>query len=124
MAGCQVELHAGDAGTILATVMLFLHHQVQFFQAIKRGSVFGEVILERLEKPDQGNTALVFDGFAHRNFDAMSKGRKIKKTEDRRQKSEDRSQKSEDRSQKANFSDSYFIINKQFNDINPLRPGR
>jgi hypothetical protein len=53
--------------------MLFLHHQVQFFQTVKGSAVFCQVMLRRLEKPYQGNAAFVSDGFAHCFIDAGAK---------------------------------------------------
>ncbi len=68
MPGGEVELYAGNPGAILAAVMLLLHHQVQFLQAVKCSPVFGQVIFGRLKEPDQCNAAFVPDGFAHSSF--------------------------------------------------------
>jgi hypothetical protein len=60
-----MELNRCHTSTILPPVVLFLHEQVKFVNAIERGVILIAVILEGLPQSDQHNAALMFDGFTH-----------------------------------------------------------
>ena len=55
----SLKLDAGDTCTILSTIVLLLHHQVELIETIASGAVFLPIILERLPKPDKYYSTLV-----------------------------------------------------------------
>ena len=60
---CQVD--ASYSRTLLAAVVLLLHHQVELVKAIPAGTVFVLVVSERLEKADHRHAAFVFELISH-----------------------------------------------------------
>ena len=60
LAGCGLHLDAGKSRSLLAAVVLLLHHEVELVQAIQPRSIFLLVVFKRFQQPYHGYTALVF----------------------------------------------------------------
>lgn len=60
-AGKSPELDHSHSGGFLAAVVLLLHEEIELVEAVAGGAVFLFIIVQRLEKPDECDAALVFD---------------------------------------------------------------
>ncbi len=60
VAGTLVQVDASQSCSLLPTVMLLLHHEVEFCKGIVIHAVFVLVKLQRLQQPYHGDAALVF----------------------------------------------------------------
>ena len=63
IARLSVELDTGNTRSFLTTVMLFLHHQIEFVKSIQLRAVFVLVIVKRLQQAYHRHTAFVFELF-------------------------------------------------------------
>ena len=66
VSGFSLELNSGNACPVLSTVVLLLHEEIQFVQAIQCRTLLLLVIGKRLQEPDECQTAFVFDGITHK----------------------------------------------------------
>ena len=64
-AGYGVELDDCYTCSILASIVLFLHEEVQFIEGVGWRAVFFYVEIKWLQEPDEGDTALVFYSITH-----------------------------------------------------------
>ncbi|MFO0874634.1 MAG: hypothetical protein U0575_11785 [Phycisphaerales bacterium] len=62
----HVELHDGDAGAVLAAVVLLLHQQVEAPQAPRHVVVHAPIMIERPAQPDEREAAFVMEWIGHR----------------------------------------------------------
>ncbi len=58
-----LKLHARQTGRFLATVMLFLHQQIELVQPIHPRAIFFLIVLQRFQQADHRYTAFVFKWF-------------------------------------------------------------
>ena len=65
--GIKIKFNAGNPRPVLPPVVLFLHEQVQFVQAVESCSIFGQVEFKRFKEADHGDAAFMVDGIAHYN---------------------------------------------------------
>ena len=77
----NAELHAADSGAVLPAVVLLFHQQKKLIEAVERRAVFVLVKFERLQKPDDGNSAFVLDRIAHRSDIKKNKIRRPRRIE-------------------------------------------
>ena len=63
--GVDVQLDVGQPCPVLPAVVLLLHEQVHFVQAVKRRAVLVNVVLKRLLEAQHGDAALVLEKVAH-----------------------------------------------------------
>ena len=68
LSGRHVHFYPNHTRSILSAVVLLFHHQIEFIDPVLPGSVLQSVVFKWLTKPDQGNSTLVFDLFAHPLF--------------------------------------------------------
>jgi hypothetical protein len=66
LAWFNINLDIGQTRSILSAVVLLLHQQIHFVEAVKCCSVFLGVMLKRLLQSKECDTALVLDGITHR----------------------------------------------------------
>ena len=59
----SVKLHHPDARGFLASVVLLLHHEIEFAQSVAICAILLLIILKRLEQPYHGHSALMFQLF-------------------------------------------------------------
>ena len=59
----RFQVHIGQPGPLLPAVVLLLHHQIEFLQAIAGRPVLPLVIRERFQQSDQGDAAVMLQGF-------------------------------------------------------------
>ncbi len=57
--GFSIQFNACQTSPFLTTVMLFLHHQVEFVEAKHPRTILPLIILQRFQQSDHGHTALV-----------------------------------------------------------------
>ena len=65
LARIDVELDVRQPGTVLASVVLFLHQQVHLVEPVKRGAVLLHIVLQRLFEAQHGDATLVLKEIAH-----------------------------------------------------------
>ena len=73
LSGRHVELNGSQPGAVLAPVVLLLHQEVHFVEAVKGRPVLFQVVFQRLAKANKGYAAFVLDGVAHREILLSSK---------------------------------------------------
>lgn len=73
LARVHVELDTGYPGPILAPIVLFLHQEVQFINAVEGGSVFFTVKIKGFEQPHEGYSAFVIKRVAHGLYKGTAK---------------------------------------------------
>ncbi len=66
-AGLCVHIHDAYSGGFLSAVVLFLHHQIEFVEAIAECSVLLVVVIKRLAQADHRYSAFVFELFHRKN---------------------------------------------------------
>ena len=59
--GFNIKFYSGDARTVLTTVVLFFHQQIQLVQAVQCRTIFLEIKGERFAKPDECQPAFMFN---------------------------------------------------------------
>ena len=60
MAGFNIQLYGRNTCSVLTTVMLFFHEQVELIQAIQCRTIFLEIKGERFAKSDECQSAFMF----------------------------------------------------------------
>ena len=65
VAGQGVQLDRSQTGALLTTVVLFLHHQIEFVQTVHPGAILLLIILQRLQQPDHCHTAIFMNVLFH-----------------------------------------------------------
>ncbi|KAF5039794.1 hypothetical protein DSECCO2_540210 [anaerobic digester metagenome] len=65
LSGGHVQLHAGQTGSVLTTVVLLFHEQRHFLKCVNRVAVFCQIKFRRLTEAQKCNSTLMLDSFAH-----------------------------------------------------------
>ena len=65
IAGFRIELHTGHARTLLAAVVLFLHHQIELVEAVHPRAVFFLIIIEWLQQANHRHATVLMYSLFH-----------------------------------------------------------
>ena len=59
LAGRGIQVDTGNAGTLLSTVVLLLHHQIEFVKPVAVCAVLMLIVVRRLQQANHGHATLM-----------------------------------------------------------------